>query len=82
MAIYFIRYVHSKSTKMLSLYYHEIMGKVKKHEGKKCLKITDYVLNKVLDKIKEVIDIEKFNDTKTLIDTDDKLYDDIVFDKH
>ena len=37
----------------------------------------DYVLDKVLGKIKEIIGIEKFNDTKILIDTDDKLLDDI-----
>ena len=33
----------------------------------------DYMLDKVLDKIKETIGIIKFDDTKTLIDTDDKL---------
>ena len=32
-----------------------------------------YMLNKVLYKIKEIIRIEKFHDTKILIDTDDKL---------
>ena len=37
----------------------------------------DYALDKVLGKIKEIIGIEKFNDTKILIDTDDKLLDDI-----
>ena len=31
------------------------------------------MLDKVLDKYKETIDIEKFDDTKILIDTDDKL---------
>ena len=30
------------------------------------------MLDKVLDKYKETIDIEKFDDTKILIDTDDK----------
>ena len=40
--------------------------------------IDDYVLDKVLDKIEEIIGIEKFEDTKILIDTDDKLPDDIA----
>ena len=31
--IYFIRYVHNKS-RMLSLHYHELMGKIKEHEEK------------------------------------------------
>ena len=31
------------------------------------------VLNEVLDKIKDIIGIEKFDDTNILIDTDDKL---------
>ena len=39
--------------------------------------VDDYMLNKVLDKIKEIISIEKFHDTKILIDADDKLLDDI-----
>ena len=34
-----------------------------------------YILDKVLDKIKETIDIVKFDDTEILIDTDDKLPD-------
>ena len=32
---YFTRYVHSKSIKMLSLYYYGLMGKIEEHEGKK-----------------------------------------------
>ena len=32
---WFTRYVHSKLVKTLSLYYHELMGKIKEHEGKK-----------------------------------------------
>ena len=40
--------------------------------------VDDYMLNKVLDKIKEIISIEKFHDTKILIDADDKLLDDIT----
>ena len=38
----------------------------------------DYMLDKVLEKIKEIISIEQFDDTKILIDTDDKLPDDIT----
>ena len=40
--------------------------------------VDDYRLYKVLDKIKEIIDTEKFNDTKILIDTADKLPDHII----
>ena len=36
------------------------------------------MLDKVLDKIKELIGIGKFDDTKVLIDTDHKLPDDIT----
>ena len=35
--------------------------------------VDDYIFSKVLDKIKKVISIEKFDDTKSLIDIDDKL---------
>ena len=41
--------------------------------------IDDYVLDKVLGKIKEIIGTKKFDDTKILIDTDDKLPDYITF---
>ena len=44
----------------------------------KYLTIDDYVLDKVLDKTEEIIDIEKFDDAKILIDTDDKLPDNIT----
>ena len=37
-----------------------------------------YTLDKLLDKIKKIIDIEKFDYAKILIDTDDKLPDDIT----
>ena len=40
--------------------------------------VDDYILDKPLDKIKETIGIEKFDDTKILIDTDDKLPDGIT----
>ena len=36
------------------------------------------MLDKVLDKIKKIIDFEKLNDTKMLIETDDKLSDYII----
>ena len=35
--------------------------------------IDNYVLEEVLDMIKEIIGIEKFDNTKILIDTGDKL---------
>ena len=37
--------------------------------------VNDYVLHKLLDKIRETIVIVKFDDTKILIDRDDKLLD-------
>ena len=76
--IYFTRYVHSKSIKVLNLHYHELIGKTEEHEGKKYLTYHDYLLDKVLDMIKEIIDIEKFDDTKILVTTDDELPDNII----
>ena len=40
--------------------------------------LIDYMLYKVLDKIKETIGIVTFDDTKNFIDTDDKLPDNIT----
>ena len=40
--------------------------------------VDDYMTDKVLEKIKEIIGLEKFDDTKILIDTDDKLPDNIT----
>ena len=37
--------------------------------------IDDYMLNKILNKSKEIISTEKFDDIKILIDTNDKLPD-------
>ena len=37
------------------------------------------MLDRALDKIKEIIGIEKFNDTNISIDTDDKVLDEIIF---
>ena len=44
--IYFTRYVHGKSMKMLSLYYHELIGKAEGYEGKEYLIFDDKVLDK------------------------------------
>ena len=40
------------------------MGKIEQHGGKKYLMVDDYMLDKGLEKIKELIGIEKYNDTK------------------
>ena len=34
LTIHFTRYVHSKSIKILSLHYHELMGKIEEHGEK------------------------------------------------
>ena len=60
---------------MLSLYYHELMRKIKEHDRSTFLMVNDYTLEKILDKIKETIDIVKLDDTKILINADDKLPD-------
>ena len=36
---YFTRFVQSNSIKILSLHYHELMGKIKEHEGKNYLMV-------------------------------------------
>ena len=41
--------------------------------------INDFVLDKVLGKIKEIISVKTFGNTEILIDTDDTLTDDIYF---
>ena len=43
--------------------------------------VDDYMLNKVLNRIKETIGIEKFDNTKVLINADDKSLDDITLKK-
>ena len=58
---------------MLSLYYYELTGKIEKCEMKKCLMIDNYMLDGALGKIKMIIDNEKFDNAKILIETDDKL---------
>ena len=41
--------------------------------------IDNYMLDKVLDKIKKIVGMGKFYDTKILIKTDDVLPDDTIF---
>ena len=71
LTIYFSRYVHSKSIKILSLHY----GKHWRAWRKKYLLVNHDMLNKILDKTKETIGIVNFDNTKILIDTDNKLPD-------
>lgn len=78
LAIYFTNYINSKSTKMLSLHYHELMVR---NVEKKYLIVHDYILNKILEKFKEIICIEKSDVTMILINKDDKLPDDITLKK-
>ena len=73
MVIYFTGYVHKISIKMFSPHCNELMGNVEEHEGK-----TIWRLMIVLRKIREIIGIDKFNDTKILMDTDHKLPDDFT----
>ena len=77
MAIYFTRYIHNESIKVLRLLYDEIIGKIEKYEGKKYLMVDDYILDILLDKIKKFTGIKKIDNTKILIDTDDKSPEDI-----
>ena len=65
---------------MLSLRYYELIEQIEKYERKKYLMIDGNILDKVLDKIKKITDIEKFDETKILIDTNDKLLDDLNFE--
>ena len=70
--IYFTRYDGRKSIRILTLYYNKLMGTIEEHERKNTWYLNS-ALNKALDKIKEIIGIQKSDDTKILIDTDDKL---------
>ena len=63
----------------LSLHYHELTGKMKENEGEEYMMVNDCTLDKVLDTIKETIDIEKIDDPKILFDN--KLPDDITLKK-
>ena len=49
---------------MFSLYYHELIGKIKEDEGQKYLMDDDYMLHKAIVNIKEIIGIQKFDDNK------------------
>ena len=62
---------------MLSLYYDELIGTIEEYGGKKYLMVDDHTLGRVLNKIKR-IGTEKLDDIRILIDTDDKLPDDII----
>lgn len=79
METYITRYVHKKSIKLLSLYSHELLEKIEEHEEKSFLIVDNYMLEKLLEKIKEIIGIDQFDDTKVLIETDVKLPDGITF---
>ena len=68
LTINFPRYVHKKVDKNVKSALPWINGKVWKTWRKKYLMVDDYMLNKALDKIKKVIDIEKFDDTNIFID--------------
>ena len=56
------------------------MGKIEKHEEKKYLMVDDYILDKVLGKIKKIMNTEKIDNTVILVDTDGKLPDDITLE--
>ena len=74
LVIYFTRNVYRKLIKILILHYRELLGIIEEHEVKKIYLIVDgYILNIVLDKIKETIDVDKFDDTKILIHMDDSI---------
>ena len=70
LAIYFTRYHLDKSIVMLNLYYNELIGNIKDCAGTKCLIIDDYKLDNVLDNIK-IMDIEKLDDIRILLDSND-----------
>ena len=48
------------------------MGKIEEHEGKKYLIVDGYMLDIVLDKIKETIGIKNSDYSQILIDLDNK----------
>ena len=75
--IYFTNFVNSKSTK---IHYNKLMGKIEEHERKKQqLRIICQIKYKT--RIKMIIEIVKFGDTKILIKLPDKLPDDITLKK-
>ena len=54
------------------------MWKNEEHEGKNYSIIDDYMINKVLDKIKEIIGTKQCDNIKLFIDKSDKLPDGIT----
>ena len=67
--------------KMMSSYYHELMGKIEKYEGVGgggYLMNNDYILDGVIDKIKLIIATEKFDDDKILTKAGKKFTDEIT----
>ena len=66
---------------MFILHYQELIGKIEEHEGKKCLMIDDYMLDKISGNIKEITGIAKFDNTKILINTDDLIAKRYYFEK-
>lgn len=64
----FTRFVHSKSIKMSSLHYHELLRKAEENEEKKHLMGDEYMLLNLSHKIKETIFIEKIDDTKKVVE--------------
>ena len=77
LVIIYTRHVGKKSIKMLSLHDHESIGKTEENEEKR-FDGNDYMLDKIWDEIKDIIGIGKFDNTKKLIETNDKLPDDIT----
>ena len=61
-------YDRGKSIRMLSLHYQKLLEKIEEHQ-KKYLVVDEYIINKVLDKIKGIINIKKSDDTKISVDT-------------
>ena len=57
------------------------MGKIEAHERNKNLMFDDHMVTEILNKIKNIRGIEKSNNTKILIDADDRLRGDIPFKK-
>lgn len=70
--IYFTRYYRGKSVRIFSLFYHKLMGKIKELEEK--IFHGWWLLGKII----KIIVVEKFDDTKMLIKTDNKLPDEII----
>ena len=57
----------------IKICYQDLVKKTEEHDGKKYLMHNNNTLNNVLDKIKEIIGLKKFDDVEMLIDIDDKI---------